>query len=112
ALADAVVVPRARASEATARLAEASLRVGRRRGDIAVLGRVELPPDHTIAERTAAQLADWVERYGFDGLELALTRDHDRLLAVVRALVPRLGPSGGATLRAALGLPEPIGAGS
>ncbi|CDR02123.1 LLM class flavin-dependent oxidoreductase [Streptomyces iranensis] len=112
ALADAVVISRARASEVTARLAEAFDRVGRRRGDIAVLGRVELPADDTPAERTAAQLADWVERYGFDGLELAPTGDHDRLLAVVRALVPRLGLSGGATLRAALGLPEPIGAGS
>ncbi|PNG94651.1 LLM class flavin-dependent oxidoreductase [Streptomyces malaysiensis] len=110
--ADAVVVSRAQAPEAAARLAEAFERVGRRRADIAVLGRVELPADDTTAERTATRLADWAERYDFDGLELVPTGDHDRLLALLRALVPRLGPSGGATLRAALGLPEPIGAGS
>ncbi|AXG80914.1 LLM class flavin-dependent oxidoreductase [Streptomyces paludis] len=112
AVADAVVVPRDRTPEAAARLAEALERAGRPRREVALLRRVELPADDTDAAATAAELADWTARHAFDGLELAPTGDPGRIPALLRALVPRLNPSAGPTLRAALGLPELIGAGS
>lgn len=109
-LADAVVVTEAQAPGATARLTEALTHIGRRREEISVLGQVELPTDATDAERTAADVADWASQHDFDGLVLVPTGEKDQILAVLRALVPRLKPSSGQTLRAALGLPEPVGA--
>ncbi|MCQ8187620.1 hypothetical protein [Streptomyces rugosispiralis] len=111
-LADAVVVTEARVPEAAVRLPEALGRAGRRREEIGVLGRVELPADVADAERTAADATDWAARHAFDGLVLVPRGDRDQILAVLRALVPGLKPSSGATLRAALGLSGPVGAAS
>lgn len=107
ALADAVVVTEAQAPEADARLTGAAERAGRRREDIALLGRIE--PEPGAARPTADEIAGWAARNALDGLELAARGDLDHLREVLRTLVPPLAPAAAPTLRRALGLPEPIG---
>ncbi|WP_063729572.1 LLM class flavin-dependent oxidoreductase [Streptomyces sp. RTd22] len=111
-LADAVIITEAQASEATARLTEALGRTGRQRAGISVLGRVELPTSVADAERIATELADWAARHAFDGLALVPTGGKEQILSALRGLVPQLEPLSGETLRAALGLPELVGAAS
>ncbi|MGI5440870.1 LLM class flavin-dependent oxidoreductase [Streptomyces shenzhenensis] len=107
ALADAVVVTAAQVPGAAVRLSEAAERAGRRREDIALLGRIE--PEPGAVHRTADEIADWAARHSLDGLELATTGDRDQLREVLRTLVPPLAPASAPTLRHALGLPAPIG---
>lgn len=124
ALADVLVVPWDQVPEAASRLAVALERVGRRREEVALLGRIELTGDQSAqsaqsaqpaqsaqsASPTAAELAERAASHSLDGLVLAIGGDRENVLAVLRALGPWPRPAPEATLRAALGLPELVGA--
>jgi hypothetical protein len=114
AAADVVVVPAAKVAGASAALADALWRKGRRREEVALVARVEVDgplregdPGADVAER-ADRLADWSASYAVDGLEVVISGGAERAEAVVRGLGARFGPAPGPTLRAALGLPERV----
>ncbi|MEU8176159.1 hypothetical protein AB0C14_25050 [Microbispora hainanensis] len=118
--ADVVVAGRERAAGADAALTEALRRAGRSREEVALLGRVEIaghdldPGDAATAAALAGELRDWAGEHRLDGFELVPIGGAGAVVAVVRALTPRLTGTPGSpadsrplTLRAALGLPEP-----
>jgi alkanesulfonate monooxygenase SsuD/methylene tetrahydromethanopterin reductase-like flavin-dependent oxidoreductase (luciferase family) len=109
AAADVVVVNRAQAAGALGALADALARTGRRRTEIALVGQVEVDAADSSTNDAAAELGEWATSMGLDGLELRPSDGHAGALAVARSVVPRLQPSTGASLRAALGLPELTG---
>jgi hypothetical protein len=97
--ADVVVVDADRADGAAA-LGAALERVGRRRSDVALLGRIPV-----AATEGAGRLLDRLAGHDLDGLVLVPPRSADGALAVIRHLVPQLSPSPAEpTLRAGLGL--------
>ncbi|MBM7517538.1 LLM class flavin-dependent oxidoreductase [Nocardioides nitrophenolicus] len=104
ALADVVVVDRERAAGYAAALAAALAAVGRSREDVVLLGRVRLDradlADPGTVGAVLAELDGWASADGLDGFDLT----GDDPLALVD-LAGRLQPRGGATLRAAFGLP-------
>jgi alkanesulfonate monooxygenase SsuD/methylene tetrahydromethanopterin reductase-like flavin-dependent oxidoreductase (luciferase family) len=105
ALADVLVVSREQAPVASWRLAAALDQVGRRREEVAVLGRADMTGS-AFAPWTARELADWAESYALDGLELVIDGDREEILTLLRALGPWPRPAPAATLREALGLPK------
>ncbi len=84
--ADVVVVDADRADGAAA-LGAALERVGRRRGDVALLGRFPV-----AATEGAGPLLDRLTRHHLDGLVLVPPGGVDGALAVIRRLVPQLSP--------------------
>jgi alkanesulfonate monooxygenase SsuD/methylene tetrahydromethanopterin reductase-like flavin-dependent oxidoreductase (luciferase family) len=109
ALADVLIVSRQQAPAAAARLAAALERVGRRREEVALLGRADLTGS-AFAPWTADELADWSASHALDGLELVIGGNRTEILGLLRALGPWPRPAPEATLRTALGLPELVGA--
>jgi alkanesulfonate monooxygenase SsuD/methylene tetrahydromethanopterin reductase-like flavin-dependent oxidoreductase (luciferase family) len=109
ALADVLVVSREQAPIASWRLAAALEQVGRRREEVAVLGRADMTGS-AFAPWTARELADWAASHALDGLELVIDGDREEILTLLRALGPWPHPAPAATLRQALGLPELAGA--
>jgi alkanesulfonate monooxygenase SsuD/methylene tetrahydromethanopterin reductase-like flavin-dependent oxidoreductase (luciferase family) len=108
ALADVLVVSREQAPVAAWRFAAALERTGRRREEVAVLGRADMTGS-AFAPWTARELADWACSHSLDGLEIVIDGDRKEILTLLRALGPWPRPAREATLRAALGLPEPVG---
>jgi alkanesulfonate monooxygenase SsuD/methylene tetrahydromethanopterin reductase-like flavin-dependent oxidoreductase (luciferase family) len=106
--ADVVVVSRAQAAGAPGALATALARAGRGRAEVALIGRVKVAAG-AAGNEVAAGLAEWAASLGLDGIELRPPDGRAAALAVVRGVLPRLGPLTGASLRAALGLPELTG---
>lgn len=97
--ADVVVVDAHRADDAAA-LGAALERVGRRRNDVALLGRAPV-----AATEGAEPLLDRLTGHDLDGLVLVPPDGVDGALAVIRHLVPLLSPApADPTLRAGLGL--------
>ena len=109
ALADVLVVPQDQAAAAASRLADALEGAGRRRREVVLLGRADMTGS-AFAPWTARELADWAQSQALDGIELGIDGDRAEILALLRALGPWRQPASGASLRAALGLPEPVGA--
>jgi hypothetical protein len=107
ALADVLVVSREQAPVAAWRFAAALERTGRRREEVAVLGRADMTGS-AFAPWTARELADWACSHSLDGLEIVIDGDRKEILTLLRALGPWPRPAPEATLRAALGLPEPV----
>ena len=108
-LAEVFVVPRIDLVDGgNARLTDAVWHSGRRRDQVTLLARAGIVREH--GRSTASELARWTTTHALDGLELATTGGRDELLGVLKSVVPRLEPTTGRTLRAALGLPEPVGA--
>lgn len=107
--ADVVVVNHARAAGAQGALADALGRIGRERAEIALVGRVEVAAVEDSAPELAAELDEWATVTGLDGLELWPSDGRAGALTVARNVLPRLQSSTGASLRAALGLPELTG---
>ncbi len=106
-LADVFVVPRIELVDGgNTRLTDAVWHSGRRRDHIALLARAGIVREN--GRTTASELERWITAHALDGLELATTGGRDELLGVLRTVVPRLEPATGDTLRAALGLPEPV----
>ncbi|GLY16959.1 monooxygenase [Kineosporia sp. NBRC 101677] len=106
-LADVFVVPRIELVDGgNTRLTDAVWHSGRRRDQITLLARAGIVREN--GRSTAAELGRWATAHALDGLELATTGGRDELLGVLRSVVPRLEPVTGATLRAALGLPEGV----
>lgn len=98
--ADVVVVDADRADDAASALSAALEGVGRRRDEVALLGRVTVAPTDD-----AGVLRDRVVGTDLDGLVLVPAGGADGALAVVRHLVPLLSPTpADPTLRAGLGL--------
>ncbi|WP_436534555.1 LLM class flavin-dependent oxidoreductase [Actinoplanes sp. HUAS TT8] len=95
--ADVVVVDLARAAGVDAALSQALRRAGRRRDEVALLGRV----------RTGSpeQLRGWAAHHLLDGFELIPEGRAEDVIAVLRALTPRPPAP---TLRAAFGLAEAL----
>jgi alkanesulfonate monooxygenase SsuD/methylene tetrahydromethanopterin reductase-like flavin-dependent oxidoreductase (luciferase family) len=108
--ADVVVVNRAQAPAAQGALADALGRTGRKRAEIALVGRVAVTAAEASADNVAAELDEWVTSMGLDGLELRPPDGRAGALTVAHNVLPRLQSSAGASLRAALGLPELTGA--
>lgn len=109
ALADVLVAPGEQLPVAARRLTAALEKVGRRREEVALLGRVDLTGS-AFAPWTADELADWAASHALDGFELVIDGNRQEILALLRALGPWARPAPEATLRSALGLPEPVGA--
>jgi alkanesulfonate monooxygenase SsuD/methylene tetrahydromethanopterin reductase-like flavin-dependent oxidoreductase (luciferase family) len=107
--ADVVVVNRAQAAGAQGALADALGQVGRERAEIALVGRVEVAAAEASANEVAAELDEWAASMRLDGLELWPSDGRAGALAVARNVLPRLHSATGASLRAALGLPELTG---
>jgi alkanesulfonate monooxygenase SsuD/methylene tetrahydromethanopterin reductase-like flavin-dependent oxidoreductase (luciferase family) len=106
-LADAVVVTPARSAGADAALRQALERVGRRRGEVALLGRAVVSADDD-----AGPLREWAERDGLDGFELVPADGLLAASAVVSHLISELEPAAAGawpTLRSGLRLPETVG---
>ncbi len=108
--ADVVTVNRAQARDANAELARALSRIGRQREEVVLIGRTQVAASEASAGSLAAELDDWAASNGLDGLELRPAGGRDAALAVVQNVVLRFEAATGTTLRAALGLPELIGA--
>lgn len=108
--ADVVVVNRAQAPAAQGALADALGRTGRKRAEIALVGRVAVTAAEASADNVAAELDEWATSMGLDGLELRPPDGRAGALTVAHNVLPRLQSSAGASLRAALGLPELTGA--
>ncbi|GLY33507.1 LLM class flavin-dependent oxidoreductase [Kineosporia sp. NBRC 101731] len=105
-LADVFVVPRIELVDGgNTRLIDAVVSSGRRRDEVALVARAGIVRENGRA--TADELRRWSLHHALDGLELATTGGRDELIGVLRSVVPRLEPSGGDTLRSALGLPGP-----
>jgi len=107
-LADVLVVPGEQLQVAAARLAAVLEPVGRRREEVALLGRVDLTGS-AFAPWTADELADWATSHALDGFELVIDGNRQEILALLRALGPWTRPAPEATLRTALGLPALVG---
>ena len=107
ALADVLVVSREQAPVAAWRFAAALERVGRRRAEVAVLGRADMTGS-AFAPWTARELAEWAASHALDGLEVVIDGDRAEILMLLRALGPWQRPAPGSTLRDALGLPGPV----
>lgn len=112
AVADLVIVGRARAAGADPTLTSALARIGRDRSHVALLGRVVLPAG-LHGEPSPPDLADpvalraWITATGLDGVVLAPTGSAEQIADLLTAFVPALHPARGDTLRAGLGLPAP-----
>jgi hypothetical protein len=104
------VVNRAQAPAAQGALADALGRTGRKRAEIALVGRVAVTAAEASADNVAAELDEWATSMGLDGLELRPPDGRAGALTVAHNVLPRLQSSAGASLRAALGLPELTGA--
>jgi alkanesulfonate monooxygenase SsuD/methylene tetrahydromethanopterin reductase-like flavin-dependent oxidoreductase (luciferase family) len=105
-VADIVVVGREQVAGADAALAAALAGVGRRRGEVTLLGRAELAvTDPGAGQVLASQLRSWAADQRLDGIELAVAGDAFAVTAALRAVIPHLGGRTGPTLRAALGSP-------
>ena len=105
--ADAVVVDRRQSTGADLALTATLEQAGRKREDVALIGRatVTLSGDDS-ARALADELAGWIDHDRLDAVELVPTGGVDGVLAAVRTLVPLLPASTGPTLRASLGLRE------
>jgi alkanesulfonate monooxygenase SsuD/methylene tetrahydromethanopterin reductase-like flavin-dependent oxidoreductase (luciferase family) len=102
--ADAVVVTAARSTGADPALRQALERVGRRRDEVALLGRAVVS-----ADEDALPLREWAERDSLDGFELVPDGGLPGWSAVVSRLVPQLEPAPSGpwpTLRSGLRLPD------
>ncbi|GIE81926.1 monooxygenase [Actinoplanes philippinensis] len=99
AVADVVVVNRGDAAGTDAVLTQALRLAGRDRGEVTLLGRVEVSRPE-VAPGLEHRLHSWADEHLLDGLEL-VPDSAETAIAVLRALTPR-PPA--ATLRAAYGL--------
>ncbi|MEV8376072.1 hypothetical protein AB0P21_25255 [Kribbella sp. NPDC056861] len=90
---DLVAVSEAASVGADARLRTALDRVGRRREEVALLGRVEVSAGDAT-RKTAHRLNEWADRENLDGFELVPARGLAGWNAVVWQLVPLLDPTG------------------
>ncbi|QSE78270.1 LLM class flavin-dependent oxidoreductase [Rhodococcus koreensis] len=107
--ADAVVVDRGQSAGADLALTAGLEQAGRKREDVALIGRVGVTLSAGASARTLAdELAAWIDRDKLDAVELVPTGGVDGVLAAVRTLVPLLSASTGPTLRASLGLRDTV----
>jgi alkanesulfonate monooxygenase SsuD/methylene tetrahydromethanopterin reductase-like flavin-dependent oxidoreductase (luciferase family) len=98
--ADAVIVDIAAAPLADAALTTELERVGRTRGEVALLGRIQVPPG-----ADADWLHDQVTSQSLDGLVLTVNGATHELLALIESAVSRLvTPGATRSLRQSLGL--------
>jgi alkanesulfonate monooxygenase SsuD/methylene tetrahydromethanopterin reductase-like flavin-dependent oxidoreductase (luciferase family) len=106
--ADVVVVTAERSADANVELRTALESVGRRREEVALLGRAAVSAADATDE-TAQRLGEWAGRDGLDGFELVPVGGLTGWNAVVSQLVPLLDPAAaGPTLRDTLRLPEVV----
>jgi alkanesulfonate monooxygenase SsuD/methylene tetrahydromethanopterin reductase-like flavin-dependent oxidoreductase (luciferase family) len=101
--ADVVVVDRAHAAGADAVLSQALRLAGRDRGEVALLGRITVSRADAATGSLPARLRSWADEHLLDGFELVPEGTAADVIAVLRALEPRLPAP---TLRAAFGLRE------
>jgi len=108
--ADVVVVERPFSRGADDALTAALAVAGRRRDEVALIGRAEVDVVDGDAAALTHELLGWLDADRLDGLELVPGGGARGVLATVRALVPLLDarPTS-TTLRAALRLPETAG---
>jgi len=104
---DVVIVGRNRAAGADLALTAALERVGRSRPDVGLIGRTAVAPadDNRFS---GGDLAVWAVENGLDGVDLVPSGDADQINSLLRSLVPELRPPRAGTLRAGLGLREPV----
>ncbi|WP_067677042.1 LLM class flavin-dependent oxidoreductase [Nocardia miyunensis] len=108
--ADAVIVADAAAADADRALTAALERVGRRRTEVALIGRAAVTvTDERDGRAAVARLADWAHAYELDAVELAPTGGTRGVLAAAEAVATLPAAPPGPTLRAALGL-RPVAA--
>ncbi|AZG47760.1 LLM class flavin-dependent oxidoreductase [Gordonia insulae] len=98
--ADAVIVDRELIATADAELSGALDAVGRSRGAVALLARIDGRENASVVRR-------WASDLGVDGFVLAVDGGAEEILDVVRDLAPQLAGVAGGTLRAGLGVPVP-----
>ncbi|MFF0454445.1 LLM class flavin-dependent oxidoreductase [Nocardia africana] len=108
--ADAVIVAGTAVSGAGRALTAALERVGRRRGEVALIGRAPVTVGDARDGRAAlSRLADWAHAYDLDAVELSPTGGARGVLAAAEAVATLRPARPGSTLRAALGL-QPVAA--
>lgn len=108
--ADAVIVAGTAVSGAGRALAAALERVGRRRGEVALIGRAPVTVRDARDGRAAlSRLVDWAHAYDLDAVELAPTGGARGVLAAAEAVATVRSARRAPTLRAALGL-QPVAA--
>ncbi|WP_223273864.1 LLM class flavin-dependent oxidoreductase [Nocardia cerradoensis] len=108
--ADAVIVAGTAVSGAGRALAAALERVGRRRGEVALIGRAPVTVRDARDGRAAlSRLVDWAHAYDLDAVELSPTGGARGVLAAAEAVATVRSARRAPTLRAALGL-QPVAA--
>ncbi|WP_084512902.1 LLM class flavin-dependent oxidoreductase [Nocardia mikamii] len=105
--ADAVIVAGAAVPGAGRALTAALERVGRRRGDVVLIGRAPVTVRDRHEGRAAlSRLVDWAHAYDLDAVELSPTGGARGVLAAAEAVATLPAAPPGPTLRSALGLPS------
>ncbi|WP_219822981.1 LLM class flavin-dependent oxidoreductase [Nocardia nova] len=108
--ADAVIVAGTAVPGAGRALTAALERVGRRRGEVALIGRAQVTVGDARDGRAAlSRLADWAHAYDLDAVELSPTGGARGVLAAAEAVATLRSARPASTLRAALGL-QPVAA--